>query len=271
MTQLSFGADELNNAVSEENTNHESNANTDYGGDTSLELGYPFSDPFGGGNLVMYIPCHEPTGTTAHDVSTDTATAHDGTINGPTLGANGILGRSAFEYASANSDRVTIPDHDDFDNSAFTVIAWVYPDGLGANSQIITKRDTFNSNITFELMYQDTLDWRIHDGVQNTNLGVTPDFTDQTWHSACGRYDPNDTDNEMAVFLDGGNKATAAHSNSPPTNAADVTIGALSNGNEGWDGRIAEILIVDYALSDAQIATISDPTSGSLITPSKTS
>lgn len=93
------------NAVSESKIVHESVLNTDHNDAGTIRKGYKtsgISDP----NLRAYWPLHEDSGGSAHDmIDGDT-----GSINGPSINQEGILGTTSYKLAGGTGDHVEVPD-----------------------------------------------------------------------------------------------------------------------------------------------------------------
>ncbi len=93
-----------------------------------------------------------------------------------------------------------------------------------------------------------------NDGVPQTVL-TTSAYTINTWHHACGIQV---LATERYVFIDGGNKGMGIAGNVQPTGLDRVDIGFSGDSTPGFglDGMIAEPVIWNVALTDAEVAML---------------
>lgn len=128
-------ATDWDNAQSEDGVVHESVANTDHNDATIVKQGYRIASPYKAASLVGYWAFHEDSGSTAYDFSGNN---NDGTINGATVGATGLLGTSSYSF-DGTDDYVSLPTF--AAPSAYTVAFWSNLDNHNSDHQQLTMAD----------------------------------------------------------------------------------------------------------------------------------
>ena len=95
--------------------------------------------------------------------------------------------------------------------------------------------------------------FRIGGSGGSTTIVTTTTWSINTWHHACA-VDVSSTDHR--VFLDGGGKATSSTLRAP-SGADRISVGRVGGSSPGqyMSGRICEVLLLDVALTDAEVAT----------------
>jgi hypothetical protein len=167
----------------------------------------------------------------------------------------------ARDFTPATPDKLTVTTAV-VTAAPFTVASWFNSDSATINQFLVTIGETGTGNNRWFLSVAGAV---VGDPVQ-FNAKVTTDRTCSTttgytvgqWHHACG-VEASATDRR--VFIDGGSKATETTS-TVPTGANRTRIGASVTNETGtapFDGRIAEVVIWNVALSDAEVALISRP------------
>jgi hypothetical protein len=111
--------------------------------------------------LLSYWPLNETSGSTAKDVRGN----NDGTINGATMGANGILGNTAYDFDGDN-DYVSIYHP----TRPFTVACWANSDVAdGSDDQVVTFHDDSSWALTIRNIDNT---WKCWSGSNITGLAV---------------------------------------------------------------------------------------------------
>lgn len=137
----------------------------------------------------------------------------------------------------------------------FTIACWFYADAVALDHNLVTIADTAGG------ADRHWLDVSSADKVQaNSRLGssvsalTSTTISINTWHLAVGVWAAA---NDRRVFLDGGGKGTDTGSRSP-TGLDTTAIGRRVDNtpDEYWSGRIAEVLLLNVALSDAEVAAL---------------
>lgn len=221
---------------------------------------------------VAYWRLGESSGSTAVD---ETTNGHDGTYNGPTLGASGALAEDTDTAASFDG----VDDYVDIGNKffggwgAFTVEVWVYPNTLPANSNpeghntdedhIIHKAGSGDDNFGLTIADGGTA-FYIDTGTAYTAVATAPSVGE--WTHIVAVYDGS----EMRIYIDGSLDASMSASGSLGTNTNAVNIGGRFDNDFGWvDGTIDEVAVYETALSATRIQAHYDaaqPTTADTIT-----
>lgn len=190
--------------------------------------------------LVAHYPLQEDSGTTAYDVAGE----NNGTVNGATQGATGILGTSAYDfdgtddYVLENSLSLTTP---------LTQSLWVY--SRGGQMRFITNPAPPVMYIRTDSTNQ--LGMNLFDGSDNrygTNtFGVTLP-TDEWVHLAFV------VDSDSGVwrgYMNGSEVGSGAGSGAI-TLGTGLLIGKARVDANYVDGRIADVRIYDHALTASE-------------------
>lgn len=211
-----------------------------------------------------YWRMQEPSGTNIDDyVDKNGATEHDGTLtgSGTTMNQPGPIAGDITSRALIlnGSGYVDMGDNFDFAATApFSVCAWVYPTTIdGVNRRIFSKEATDGSGFQGYGLYVRAgvgLNFfRYRDNVGDeasypTNLAIA------TWQLATAVYDGAQLRIYVNRSLVGG---PIASSRSLTNNAGAFRVGWSSTG-EGFIGRVAEPMVFNFALSEAQVQSIYD-------------
>jgi hypothetical protein len=191
--------------------------------------------------LVSQWPLQEDSGSTAHDV----AGSNDGTNNGATVGANGILGTTAYGFDGTDDD-VEVPHDSSLSiSSPFTISAWVNVDGgISGIDYIISKNATDQPNYSFWVDDSGMLSFMVYDGSFTQSQASYP--ADE-WVFVVGVYDGS----EIIIYQNAVEEERAS-CGTPHTNTNPVYIGRRGGGNY-FDGRIADVRVYDHALTPAEV------------------
>lgn len=249
------------NATSENGVVHESAANADHSDDTLLKMGYSVTSPYKSSNLGGYWPLHEDSGSTAYDFSGNNK---DAAINGPTLGATGILGTTSYSF-SGGSDHVDLGSDSAWAlDSSTTVSMWF--------------RTSDTSNFKFLFNYGgnggDYYFLRIRDGgdleVQSSGGSAISSNTydDGSWYHCAAVFNPGGT---TRGYIDG-SEVISYNEGGSFSSSQNAEIGRRTDNTDPWRGEIADVRFYDIGLTQSEIQTIVDVVNAqSSITTSKKS
>lgn len=146
----------------------------------------------------------------------------------------------------------------------FTIAVWAFPDIATTYMEGVAIVDqSVDNNTQFRLSFRGDV---AGDPVRVTSrktiqvdADTTTGFTTGEWNHACGVFAAT---NDRRVFLNGGSKGTNATENEPTiANMDRLVIGRLEDLSPGqpFDGRIAEVVVWNVALTDAEVAIIARP------------
>lgn len=217
--------------------------------------------------LLAYYPLQEDEVATAYDA---TGNGYDGDVIGATLGAEGILGSSAYSFDGVD-DNINLNSTPTNVNAPLSISVWFYPEtNQGSYDKVYSEGDSSDG----ASMYID-----VDTGDSHTRLVVYDDSATYTvglhasdtyigeWKHAVGVI----TETGGRLYINGELEATDTHSglNTTPTNAR---IGGDATGRtRPFDGRIGEFRIYDHALTPAEANYLYEvSTRETIITDTKT-
>lgn len=152
----------------------------------------------------------------------------------------------------------------------FTVSLWFYADSVTKNGTALFIGDKDVANQMYRLQIAgavagDPIRWRIRDSSGTLTIVTTTGYSANTWHHACAVEAAED---DHRVFLDGGSKATNTTSKTV-TGSDRLTVGRNGDSSPDgeYDGRVAELVIWNAALTDAEVAALSGRISALLMRP----
>ena len=198
----------------------------------------------------------------------------DGTVNGATIVAGAKLGSYCVNFDGSwdpdIGDTIVIPDNSALDGaSGLSVSTWINTDNW-TNRRVIAK----GSNSGWELLSEDvtnTARWRVKgaNDVLYTVEGTTA-LVDGTWYHLVGRYAPDEgagAEGLLTLYVDGVEEASYDHFSASgiKINTADVYLGATSNATQHFDGRLDDIGIFNYPISQATIDALYNSGTGATI------
>ena len=192
-------------------------------------------------------------GTTWTDLS---GRGNNGTlVNGPTYSsANG--GSLSFVYS--NSNCVSIPS---LNKTQGTLNFWVYPTRYNGSNGYFVNRDSSTPN-AFDWLwigpYSDTFYFRLGNGSDccsnDLSFGsVSSVIPLNSWTNMCFTWVSNDT---SAIYKNGTLYTSRSIGNVPTTNPSvtgRIGLGHGTNGDEFFNGNIANTSIYNRALTEAEI------------------
>jgi len=206
------------------------------------------------GQLVAYYPFNG-------NANDESGNGYNGTEYGnPTLTADRFgSGSRAFDFDGVN-DYVDLGQNAIFDNpSEISISVWIWPNN-NEHGKIVTKgSDVGNdrSRFTWEIAYMPgTIRFGVSDGTNYTEVLSTNSANIGSWHHIVATYNGSIT----RIYLDGllENSSTTISGNLN-SETGPLQIGRENNGGAGnaeFNGKIDDIRIYNYALSDAEISNL---------------
>lgn len=205
-------------------------------------------------SLVAWWPLHEDSGSTVYDI----VGSNDGTVNGPTQGAAGILGTTCYDFDGTNDyvdTNYTVPSP----INQLSISVWFNADSASSVRDVWGINDGGSSgDFSFEIYQLRTdsgnivLDVNSADDASNN---ISTSISTGDWYHAIASV----SGGEHTFYLNGESVATKNFSLTPEQNPA-IGIGAqnkLESGSETqsnyFDGRITDFRIYDHALSAQEV------------------
>ena len=194
------------------------------------------------------------TGTDWFDLS---GNDNDGVLtNGPTYSSND---GGYFDFDDASSEYVDIGATTGLTSiGKATFVAWVYRDGTqGSYTGIIFSRSAAAHGMNIALSGGGQLGYHWNSTHFSWNSGVI--IPDASWSmvaiSVDGVASPTNSD-AVAYLFDSTGVTSATHNNvHVAITLDDLDVGRDEFGTRLWDGRIAQALIYDRALTQAELTT----------------
>lgn len=267
MTNVTFDSTDLDNALADSGVAHEATTNTDHSNTSLVKQGYDIASPYKSSSLVGYWPFHEDSGSTAYDFSDGN---NDGTINGATVDATGLLGTTSYSF-DGSGDYVDIPAYSTF--SAYTVSAWCYMPTFSAISDLFVIRE--NQAFLGRTRSTTSGDQQITDGFEVAqDLGSSSAYVETTMPVGSWTHFVASWDGSTLVLYKNGSQVDSVSAGSMDSSINDVTeIGGRSSADRYWSGRIWDFRVYNTALSSSDVQTLYDVvnTNGQLTTQGKLS
>ncbi|AGM11291.1 hypothetical protein HHTV1_36 [Haloarcula hispanica tailed virus 1] len=258
---ISWGeASDWDAATSEQGVVHDSFG--DLPGSGTIQLGFPAN--IEGHTVGAYFPLDEDSGSTASDA---TGNGNDATYNGPTLGTTGLLDTTAPRFNENNSDYLQIPHSSDVSfDGAFTIIFWLYEEGITKYPRVLWK-DAFPNSNTPDKNYG--FYWHTGDNFYafgDGNASVTWDTSRKSneWRMWALRLDPGSRD-VRDIWTNGSVVASQTGVQAPPTNTNDVYVMAGEN-SRYMGGKLENLYFVDGYVPDSTLQDLYDATSSGYLT-----
>ncbi|MEA3429747.1 MAG: DUF2341 domain-containing protein, partial [Nanoarchaeota archaeon] len=181
---------------------------------------------------------------------------NDATITGNVANISGKL--NGAYYFDGNGDYVSNSNISFM--SSYTLSAWMKADSGVADGykSIISRGAIFdsNTNFAFGLRYANPNHqlFLYYDG--GTLRGLAPTIEDPTaeWHHVAARFD--ETNNEMAVYLDGIQVSSYVQPDGPGDGGQSLKIGSpdtVDSTDDPFSGSLDEVLIYNRILSDSEV------------------
>lgn len=201
------------------------------------------------------------SGTTAFDRS---GTNNTGTLTGGPTKAKGKVGQ-ALDFDDTN-DYVSIADNatlDATDTADLTLSGWFYRDTATTDDTIIAKRTGILSTDTGYVAYiddvTDQLIFEVSDGTDEYSLTSNSTFTTTGWYQYAIVWDENSAAGSE-IYINGvANNATDSGTIGNIgniSNAVVLAVGAASDAEEPFDGKLDEVRVYSRTLSAAEIQSL---------------
>lgn len=154
-------------------------------------------------------------------------------------------------------DRANVPTLDLLSLEEASIFVVQYQNAADAqNTTFFYGIETAGNNRTLiHATYDNTIYWDFQDGFNGRGAVAQPGGWDDAWHQLSVSMRTNNT---SIIRVDGSLLATCASCITTHTinDAYPLSLGAYAGPTTGLTGFIAEIIVFDYALSDAQIDTV---------------
>ena len=205
------------------------------------------------GNILSYYKLDETSGTTVTDAEGNT----DGTNNGATVGATGIL-NNAYDFVNSENDY--IDTNQQFpDNTYGSFSVWVKPDISTNTHWIISDRSGSGGymQLTMEDIYQQ-FGLRISDGAGGQDdLYGSHSYEVGKWHHLVATWG----EDGLKLYVNGMLSGSIELTNNPNgwTSNSNLLIGdqtAFTNTIYNFDGLIDEVIISDKVFTEDEVREI---------------
>lgn len=215
-----------------------------------------YSDAVNALGPVAYWRLGEASGVTAYDETTN----HDGTyINTPTLGENSLIvsdpGNKAVLFASAQSERVSVPHHANLMlGASFSIVAWVKFTSTSTWTSILGKYAAGPAK-GFMLMVNFGGDNKARIWTKNVASSAvvgTTVLNDGNAHMIVATL----ASGTGKIYVDGGAAENSGALQTPGANTAVLEI--ADTDSRKYNGTEDEGAVFDYELSQAQIQALYD-------------
>lgn len=240
-----------NNIGSESGVVHENTMNTDQNDATTVKKGYSLTNPLFENNLIGYWALQEDQGSVAYDFSSN---GNNGSINGPTINATGLLGTSSYEFNSSSSENVIISDDPEYGGlNEITISAWVNSDNLDGNYRWVIRKsadsnECAGSPFFFGQNTSNELTLAINDNGYQSGYSLDSSYTD-SWVHIAATYDGT----YRRFYLDGDQKQRDNFSQGTVNSTGgNLYIGGQPCG-QYFDGKISDVRIYNTRLTEAEI------------------
>ena len=141
-----------------------------------------------------------------------------------------------------------------------TLGAWAYPTDVTTTNHALSKwaaAADYSYSIHFAgSVAGDPVRFYITDDGNNGDFVDSATYAASAWHFIVGRYNDNDTGEELAIWLDGVKTTAATARASVFDGAADFCIGAAAGGGGKFAGRVAVGFLSCVACSDDMIGAL---------------
>lgn len=230
----------------------------------SAKVNAPVEDPLSQ-SLRGYWKLDDGSGTNATDASGNANTL---AMTGSPSWTTGNIGPYALDF-SGTGQYLSVADPssgvlDFVDGADFSISGWFNRDTFTANHTIVAKKTNQTTNAGYVVWIDastDTVNFEISDGTDTYEADSATAFTATGWHHFVAVWDDS---NGAYVYIDGGlNGSTTSSTSSIDdlSNANAFRIGAESDDDNPFDGKLDDIRIYGYSLSTDQVKKLYSTTS----------
>lgn len=211
--------------------------------------------------LALYYRFDDGTGTTASDSSSN---SDDGTLtNGPLWSSAGQIqgtidfdGSDDFVQAETSSTL-------NLTNGNFTLAGWFNRDTFTADHTILAKRASTSASDTGYIVYiddaTDRLVFEASDGTDEYELQSSTTFTSTGWHHFTVTWNDSSA-SDTKIYIDGaldtGSTTGTLSDIDSLSNSSEFRVGAESDGDNPFDGKLDEIRLYSRMLSTDEISDL---------------
>tara|TARA_Y100000310_G_C20694681_1_gene824705 strand:+ start:1324 stop:2733 length:1410 start_codon:yes stop_codon:yes gene_type:complete len=189
----------------------------------------------------------------------DSLGLNDGTVDGATLTASGLIG-SAYDY-NGTDNKIDI-DGSVLQNisGSVSVSAWFKGGTQGETYATLMQRGDWNAG-AFGIRLKATALFEVNELTPN-NADTGSDYSDNNWHHVVGTVDA--AGSLISIYMDGSLSTQNAITNgSLGTDIGeDTTLGSRSVSDRWYDGIIDEVGIWNRALTSTEVTTLFNGGSG---------
>ncbi|MCA9165384.1 MAG: LamG domain-containing protein, partial [Planctomycetales bacterium] len=185
----------------------------------------------------------------------DFQSTHEGTASGGVTYSAGITGQG-FNFEGTG--KISIPDSGVFNaGAALTVSAWVNPDVISNNREIVSQWNATTGQRGFDLRIDSTGHAAFFIS-KDGNVDVASAVSSATlstghWTHVTGTYDGSN----IRIYVDGVLSGTTAYAGTMFNSTDPVLIGdSNSNSKLAFDGKIDEVAIYNRVLSGTEVGTL---------------
>ncbi len=178
---------------------------------------------------------------------------------------NGRIGKfnSSLDF-DGTDDYVETTDNDslDFANGQdFTIEAWIKRDSFTTDDTIIAKKNDQTTGIGYILYVDDAnddLNFVVSDGTNTFSVNGRNSITSSDWYHIVAVFDENSSSG-TTIYVNGVEDKESVSGNltnvGSLSNSLNLRIGSESDSGETFDGKIDNVKIYYYALTNTQIKT----------------
>lgn len=163
------------------------------------------------------------------------------------------------------------------DTDDITISGWFYRDTSSSDDVIVAKRNSLSTAtdvgyIIYIDNTNDTLIFEISDGIDEYSLTSTSTFTTPGWNHFVVTWDQDSAANSK-IYINGHDDNATASGNilniGDASNSVDFRIGSESDGGSYFDGRIDDIRIFKYSVTEPQVKKLMNDGSAVRFGPSE--
>lgn len=198
--------------------------------------------------LIAHYPLHEDSGN-----AIDIVGGNDGTVNGATQGATGLLGTSAYSFDGSDDDIRATTVSGDYRTISF----WVYPFSDISNAvsfrMITHDHDDVNAYTVLGSYSSDLPSETVSIGDGNGNTGIEESFPANNWYHIVFRWNGSTYD----IYVNAVQYDTVHGDSNGSTGLQsgwNLSLAARTNNSDRYyDGRLCDVRLYDHSLSPQEI------------------